>query len=320
MQSRVSHIASILSRQRSGKNVYFNFKKKIYAGVAAVSAVVLVSLTFASGASALEAPVGLGTSSAYAVLSGEALSNTWPTNVSGTAGGDLGSYPNGAFTGSGSVTTNGTIFTAAVAQTGLAQDALVTAIGDAAGRTPSTPIAADLAGLALKQGVYNSASSIGLNGTLTLDAEDNPDAVFIFQAGSALTTGTGSTIELINGAQACNVFWQVGSSATLGVGSTFVGHVLAETSITANTAALIHGSLLAHTGAVSLDTNTIVNDLCTEVTPTGSASPSAAASPTTTNGGGLPNTDSSDFSTPLFVGLGLAVLGSVVLVARRKRS
>ena len=101
---------------------------------------------------------------------------------------------------------------------------LVTAYNTAAGEGPTNPIAADLGGQTLLPGVYNSASSIGLTGALTLNAQGDPNAVFVFQAGSTLTTASGSEVNLINGAQACNVFWQVGSSATLGTGSTLHRH------------------------------------------------------------------------------------------------
>jgi hypothetical protein len=100
------------------------------------------------------------------------------------------------------------------------------------------------------------------SGSVTLDAQGDPNAVFIFQIGSTLITGSNTTVLLVNGAQACNVFWQVGSSATLGTGTRFVGTVMASASITATTAATIHGRLLAQTGAVTLDTNTITTSNC----------------------------------------------------------
>jgi LPXTG-motif cell wall-anchored protein len=103
---------------------------------------------------------------------------------------------------------------------------------------------------------------MGLTGTLILDGGGDPNAVFIFQAGSSLTLGSGSQVVLINDAQPCKVFWQVGSSATLGTGTNFVGHILAMESITDTTGATIRGQLLALDGAVTLDTNTIINDAC----------------------------------------------------------
>jgi LPXTG-motif cell wall-anchored protein len=286
-------------------------------GIAALTA---VSLTLGASAWAVQPTVNLGSTSNYAVLAGSGITNTGPTTVSGTAGGDLGSSPTGSFTGDTLVTTTGTKFTAVNSQTTSAKTDLVTAYNDAAGRTPATTVTADLGGQTLTQGVYNSASSLGLTGTLTLDAENNPNAVFIFQAGSTLTTASSSVVQLINGAQACNVFWQVGSSATFGTSSNFIGHVLALTSITATTGATFHGQLLARNGAVTLDANTIVNDACSGVSPspTGSASPSPSSS--TDNGGHLPNTDGANWVAPLVLGLGLAAVGATVVLMRRKRS
>jgi type VI secretion system secreted protein VgrG len=97
---------------------------------------------------------------------------------------------------------------------------------------------------------------------VTLDAQGNPNAVFIFQIATTLITGSNTSVELIDGAQACNVFWQVGSSATLGTGTSFVGTIMASATITADTAATVHGRLLASTGAVNLDTNTITTSNC----------------------------------------------------------
>jgi hypothetical protein len=129
-----------------------------------------------------------------------------------------------------------------------------------------TPIAIDLGGQTLAPGVYNSASSIGLTGVLTLDGRGNSNSVFVFQAGSTLTTATASQVKLINGAKACNVFWQVGSSATLGTGSTLQGTILALTSITVTTGVTVDGRVLARNGAVTLDTNKISKPGCA-VTP-----------------------------------------------------
>jgi len=111
--------------------------------------------------------------------------------------------------------------------------------------------------------VYDSEDgTFGITGDLTLDGQNNPDAVFIFQMASTLLTGDGSNVVLINGATACNIFWQVGSSATLGTTSHISGHILATVSITANAGAVIDGSLLANSGAVTLSGNTIINNLC----------------------------------------------------------
>lgn len=288
-----------------------------------IAAAAALSLALASSASAAQPTVGLGNASTFAVLAGAGITNTGATTASGSFGGDFGSSPNAAFTGSTLVTTTGTKYLAAAPQTAAAQIDLITAYNDAAGRTPVTTIAADLGGQTLKQGVYNSASSIGLTGTLTLDGENDPAAVFIFQAGSTLTTATSSRVLLINGAQPCNVFWQVGSSATFGTTSDFTGHVLALTSITANNNATFKGQLLARNGAVTLDNNTIVNDRCAAVatpTPTASATATPSATPVevTETGGQLPDTDSTNWLAPLTIGFSLMAIGTAGYLLRRK--
>ncbi len=216
---------------------------------------------------AAQPTVNLGTTSTFAVLAGSGITNTGATTISGDAGGDIGVSPSATFTGAGSVTTTGaTHLDDAAAAT--AQIDLVTAYNDAAARVTDTTIAAALGGgQTLTPGTYTSASSIQVNDILTLDAQGDPNAVFVFQAGSTLTTATNSEIRLINGARYCRVFWQVGTSATLGTNSKFVGHIFAMQSITATTGAAVQGQLLARNGAVTLDNNTITNGVCATVVP-----------------------------------------------------
>jgi len=204
------------------------------------------------GVSGADQHVLLGTADSYAVLAGQGVTNTGPTEVNG----DLGTCPNGAVTGAPDV--SGEIHTAD-AHCLQAQADLKIAYDDAAGRAPTTTYTepTDLGGDTLFAGVYKSPSSFGITGTLTLDARGDPDSVFIFQAVSTLITAVDSTVSLVNGAQACNVFWQVGSSATLEVGSTFVGTILALTSIQAKTDAEVQGRLLARNASVTLDSNVI---------------------------------------------------------------
>src|ERR1700675_3983371 len=228
-------------------------------------------LTIVSGAAAAAASVPLGTSGSFAVLAGAGITNTGPTTVNG----DLGTYATTTMTGTASITLTGTNHAGDSVTQGAKTD-LTTAYTTATGEGPTSPISADLAGQTLTPGVYNSASSIGLSGALTLNGGGNPDAVFVFQAGSTLTTGSGSTVNLINGAQACNVFWQVGSSATLGTGSTFRGTILALTSITVTTGVTVDGRVLARNGAVTLDTDTIRKPTCAAATTTTAATTTAA--------------------------------------------
>jgi hypothetical protein len=222
----------------------------------------LVPLVLVSSAAAASA-VPLATADSFAVLAGAGITNTGPTTVSG----DIGTFPTTTINGAGSMTVNGTNH-AGDAVTQQAKNDLVTAYNNAAGQGPTNPVAADLAGLTLTPGVYNSSSSLGLSGALTLNGGGDPNAVFVFQAGSSLTTASGSSISLINGAQSCNVFWQIGSSATLGTGSTFRGTIIALTSITVTTGTTVDGRVLARNGAVTLDTDTITRSTCAAAAPT----------------------------------------------------
>ena len=176
-------------------------------------------------------PVLLGTADSFAVLAGSTITNTGPSVING----DLGLHPGTAVTGFPPGTVNGAEHvTDAVAQQ--AKTDLTTAYKDAAGRPFSATSPPDIGGRTLTGGVYRTGSvaSLGLTGSLTLDAQGDPRAVFIFQIESTLVTATDSSVSLVNGAQACNVYWQVGSSATLGTRTAFKGNILALTSISVN--------------------------------------------------------------------------------------
>jgi len=211
-----------------------------------------------SGTALAATAVQLGTAGGYAVLGGSTVTNTGSTIVNG----DLGLSPGTSVTGFPPGTVNGVqhVTDAAAAQ---AQADLVTAYDAASGQaTAVTIISGDLGGQTLVPGIYKSTSALGLTGTVTLDAQGNPDSVFLFQIGSALTTASASRVLLINNAQACNIFWQVGSSATLGTNSSFAGTILASASVTVNTGASVDGRVLARNGAVTLDTNPISRPTC----------------------------------------------------------
>jgi cell division septation protein DedD len=240
-------------------------------GLLVVASLMALTLARASGAAATAVP--LGTAGSFAVLAGAGITNTGPTTVNG----DVGTFPTTTITGAGSMTINGTNH-AGDGVTQQAQTDLVAAYNNAAAQGPTNPIVADLGGQSLSPGVYNSASSIGLTGALTLNGGGDPNAVFVFQAGSALTTASASSVVLTNGAQACNVFWQIGSSATLGTGSTFRGTVIALQSITVTTGVTVDGRVLARNGAVTLDTDTISRSSCAAP----AATTTAAATTTTT--------------------------------------
>lgn len=230
-----------------------------------VTALLLVApAVIVSPAGAATPSVDLGTADNFAVLAGSGITNTGPTTITG----DVGTFPTQTQTGFGSLTLNGTDH-AGDAVTQQAKDDLVTAYDDAAGRGPTTEIATDLAGETLVPGVYSTADGTFENtGVLTLDGQGQTDPVFVFQTDTTLITGSGSSVVLINGADACNVYWQIGSSATLGTASDLTGNVLALTSITLTTDATLEGRALARNGAVTMDTNTITRAACAEPTDT----------------------------------------------------
>jgi hypothetical protein len=213
-----------------------------------------LAFTFALALAALPAAaqnVSLGTAANFGVLGGSAVTNTGPTVVNGS----VGVWPGTSITGfpPGSIVPGtGTLHSGdTVAQQG--QSDLTIAYNDAATRVCGTPIAGGLlGGLTLTPGVYCMGAG-NLTGTLTL----NGPGVYIFQMASSLTTATGSQVALINGAQACGVWWQVTSSATIGTTTALSGNVLALTSITVNTGASINGRTLARNGAVTLDSGSI---------------------------------------------------------------
>lgn len=223
---------------------------------ALLAMMVLALVAVPALAMAAEPTVNLGTTDGFAVLAGTTITNTGPTTITG----DVGLHPGSAFVDTG-VTLNGARYIAdAVANQ--AKIDLVTAYNDAASRPVSGAVPVDLGGLTLTPGVYSSGGALEITGTLTLDAQGDPDAVFVLQSTSTLITATDSRVELINGARFCRVFWVVPSSATLGTNSVFVGHIFALTDIAAQTGATVEGQLLARNGQVTLDNNVITNEVC----------------------------------------------------------
>jgi hypothetical protein len=204
--------------------------------------------------SAYGGSVTLGTAGSYAVLAGSTVTNTGSSVLTG----NLGISPGCALTGFPPGSVSGTI-NACNAASGLAQHDLITAYNQAMGLSPTATLTGkDLGGMVLTPGVYFFASSAQLTGTLTLNNLGNPNALFVFQIGSTLTTASNSSVIFSNGLTDSNVFWQVGSSATLGTTTKFAGNILALTSITLNNGASIGcGSALAINGAVTLNNNVI---------------------------------------------------------------
>jgi hypothetical protein len=212
----------------------------------------LIPLLFAASANA--DPINLGNAASFAVLAGQTVTNTGPTVIIG----NVGVSPGTAITGFPPGLVNGTIHSAD-ALAAQAQASLTNAYNVAAGLAPTRTLTGqDLGGLTLTPGVYFFSSSAQLTGTLTLNALGDPNAAFVFQIGSTLTTASNSSVVFINGGVGNNTFWQVGSSATLGTTTLFTGNILALTDIHLNTGADIRcGRALARNGEVTMDTNDV---------------------------------------------------------------
>jgi hypothetical protein len=238
---------------------------------AGIALAVACALAFAIVPAVAQAQVDLGTATPFVVLGGESVTNTGPSVLNG----DLGVSPGTSLEGFGlPATVNGATHAndAVAAQ---AQLALTTAYEVAAGQpvAPADDLTGqDLGGLVLTSGAYRYASSAQLTGSLTLDAEGDPNAQFVFEIGSTLNTASASSVVLVNGASPCNVYWQVGSSASLGTGTAFQGNVMALASISLTDGASVIGRLLAREGSVTLINNIIDGSLCGAGTTTSATS------------------------------------------------
>lgn len=227
----------------------------------------------------------MGSSSTYGVLASAAVTSATPRDISGTAGGDMG--VGGATPPIGTITRTGSEVLGGASVTALSD--VNTAFTDV---RASTALPVELGGTTITDGSY-SGGTFGLTGTLTLDGQNGPSSVFIVRTTTTLITAAARQVLLINGAQACNVFWQIGSSATLDASSTTVGHLIAAVSIDTGATTTLNGQLIALTGAVTLGGTNILNNSCTHtVTFLGNTSDGGAtaaqsantATPLTTNG------------------------------------
>lgn len=311
--------------------------------IPAVLATAAALLVVSQPASASIVPtVNLATAASYSVIGSTTVTNTGFSILDKGVALSPGTAVEGF--GPGIVLPPGTIEVANEVS-GLARADLTAAYLDAAGREVEFTLGADLTSpTPLAPGVYNSTANgpLLLSGAMTLDGQNNPNAVFIFKTGSELTAMSGSVVNLINGASECNIFWQVGSSATIGTNSAFVGNIMALTSVTVETNATIQGRAMARNGAVTLDDNTFTSTLCafgpaptttTTTTPAGEVTtipgPATTASPgatvATVPGFGdtditLPRTGGRDVSsTAMFGGFVLALGAGAIMLARRRR-
>lgn len=297
------------------------------ATIMTITTVFLILFVFTNNfAHALQSTVNLGAAAPFAILSG--TPNITDAGNASVISGSVGLSP---ATGAGigllcSQVTGGTIYSVDAAgplpcrvTNGpllvTAKNNLTSAYTDAAGRTPVTTVPTELGGTTLVSGVYDSASTtLGITagaGALVLDGQGDSSSVFIFQApfsGTGLDVGAGSTVSLINGAQACNVFWRV-DTASIGTTASFVGTILALNSITVANGATIQGRLLARNGNVTLINDTITTSLCEGNDSSDNIVP------------GLPNTGSGLSENilwtliPAVVGLGVLI---TAYIARKK--
>lgn len=276
-------------------------------------------------AQAAQPSVGLGTTASYGVLAGQGVTNTGPTVING----NVGTHPAASVTGFPPGHVNGVIHSADAAAL-IAKGDLTTAYNDAAGRTPAQTIAKQLGGQVLTPGVYRSASgTFQITGTLTLNAQGNPDGVFIFQTASTLITASSSNVSLLGSARSCNAFWKIGSSATLGTSSTFRGNVLALTAVVVQTGVTVLGRVMARNASVTLDNDVITPSTCAATNGSGGGSGGGSGSGSGSGSGGGTGTTGSTAqvgqvptggvqtgggATAGFQGLGMVMFGGALLV------
>jgi hypothetical protein len=284
-QSSARHSPTVSGRRR------IRTRRRLATGasVGAVALLTAISLALSPALVANAEPpeIDLGTATAYSVIAGSTITNTGTTTLEGS----LGLHPGSEVTGAPDVGGETNLANGAALQ---AQADLGIAYTDAEGRQPTGVLAAGVGILTLTSGVYKAVSSVDLTGTLTLDGQENPDSFFIFQIPADLRTAPGMNVELINGAQACNVFWQVGASARLDTDTSFVGTIMAYAQINLLTRATLEGRALAKIEQVTFDTNVITVPGCDTdgtVPPPPTDTPPTDTPPTDTPPTDVPPTD-----------------------------
>ncbi|GEL99306.1 ice-binding family protein [Cellulomonas terrae] len=290
-------------------------------------------------------PVPLGAGASFVVLAEAGVTNTGAT----TLGGDIGSFATTSITGAGTITQASGVNRGGDLVTQQAKIDLVTAYDAASSQTPDPLGGVELGGLTLEPGVYDTGGVIELNGNLTLDANGDPEAVFVFHSTATLLAGAASSITFIDGATACNLYWRVPSSADIMAGSQFAGTILAEATIAFRAGATLTGRAMSQSGQVTLITNTITLPACSTastgstggtgagallagpvVTAPGStrAAPGVPAAPQVpvVPRGGIATGDGSSLAGPATTGptsvavVVVGLVGGALLVARARRT
>jgi len=238
--------------------------EKIFKRLAVVvaSALAIVGLSAATGNAAV-VPISIAKANNFGLIVGGGLTNTGQSMISG----DLALTPVISYTDTGLLTLQGAYHFGDAAAIAAQADA-ATAYSLASTENPSVVVVSELAGQTLLPGIYTNVAGISVNGTVNLDAQNNPNAIFVLQTPLALTTGPASHVNLLNGAQACNIFWQVGTTSTLGAGSDFKGNILGKGNFVSAAGSIILGRVLITQGSASLNATQITRPKCNSVEPT----------------------------------------------------
>jgi hypothetical protein len=288
--------------------IWTNHRTTLANAVRRVGIVLAVTFTLTAGvAQAAKPAMGgaiLGTAENFAVLGGQTVTNTGATHVTG----NMGVAPGTAITGfPPGILTGETHAADEVAL--LAQNDVNTAWNTLAGQACNTDLTGqDLGGLTLTQGVYCFSSSAQLTGPLVLDAQGDPAATWVFQVATALNTASNASVTVINSGSACNVYWEIGSSATIGANNAFAGNIVARTSISVGVSTDLIGRALAHTGSVTMETNDITLPNCAAPTAVEMSSMEVLAAP---QAGSI---------APQLLGLGVVGIALLGAALKHKRS